>query len=188
MLVDVSEYLQERKGFWYEADDIPTSESVALEVWVRMAHEVLSRTAETYHAVIRESEFAEELQATSGIRTTRPYGRWLDKVLGPLARYCDATGEPPLDSLVVSAHDDLPAARRRLECYQWAGAAPADGGEPSPLTITVNRPARAARAPREPREAKPPAPKRVAKTDKPVAVCPTCFMAVPATGICDNCG
>ena len=96
MLVDVSEYSQERKGFWYEADDIPTSETVALEAWVRVAHDVLSRTAETYHAVVREAEFAEELQATSGIRTTRPYGRWLDKVLGPLGRYCDATGEPPL--------------------------------------------------------------------------------------------
>ncbi len=185
MLIDVSEYLQERKGFWYEADDIPTSETVALEAWVRVAHDVLSRTAETYHAVVREAEFAEELQATSGIRTTRPHGRWLDKVLGPLARYCDATGEPPLDSLVVSAHDDLPAARLRLECYRWAGSAPADGGEPAPLSITVNRPAR---APRAPREARAPAPKRVAKTDKPVVVCPGCFMAIPATGICDNCG
>jgi hypothetical protein len=27
----------------------------------------------------------------------------------------------------------------------------------------------------------------VAKTDRPVAVCPTCFMALPATGVCDNC-
>ncbi len=185
MLGQVSEYIQERKGFWYEADDIPTSETVALEAWVRVAHELLSRTAETYHAVVREAEFAEELQAASGIRTTRPYGKWLDKVLGPLARYCDATGEPPLDSLVVSPHDDLPAARLRLECYQWAGSAPAGGGEPAPLSVTVNRPARAARAPRE---AKPPAPKRVAKSDKPIAVCPTCFMALPATGICDNCG
>jgi hypothetical protein len=185
MLIGVSEYLQERKGFWYEADDIPTSETVALEAWVRVAHDVLSRTAETYHAVVREAEFAEELQATSGIRTTRPHSRWLDKVLGPLARYCDATGEPPLDSLVVSAHDDLPAARLRLECYRWAGSAPADGGEPAPLSITVNRPARAASAPRETKAA---APKRVAKTDRPVAVCPSCFMAIPATGICDNCG
>jgi len=29
---------------------------------------------------------------------------------------------------------------------------------------------------------------RVAASDRPVTVCPTCYMAVPATGICDNCG
>lgn len=177
MLGVVSEYAQERKGFWYEADDIPTSETVALEAWVRVAHDLLSRTAATYHAVMEEADFAEELQAISGIRTTRPYGRWLDKVLGPLARYCDATGEPPLDSLVLSARDDLPAARLRLECYRWAGSAPADGGEPAPHFVKVSRPAPASRAP-----------SRVAKSDQPVDVCPRCFMAIPATGVCDNCG
>ena len=28
---------------------------------------------------------------------------------------------------------------------------------------------------------------RVAATDKPVNLCPRCFIALPATGICDNC-
>jgi hypothetical protein len=32
-----------------------------------------------------------------------------------------------------------------------------------------------------------PRPTRVAATDKPVTLCPHCFIAVPATGICDNC-
>lgn len=178
----MSHYTQERKGFWREPDGTPTSEAVALEAWALAAHDVLVRTAGTYHAVIREAEIAEELQATTGIRTTRPYGRWLDKVLGPLGRACEMSGEPPLTSLVVGPHDDLQAARLRLECYRWAGSAPAGGGEPKPLSVTVNRPARTAREP------KIVAPKRVAKTDRPVAVCPTCFMAIPATGVCDNCG
>jgi hypothetical protein len=92
------------------------------------------------------------------------------------------SGQPPLTSLVVGRDDDLYAARLRLECYRWAGSAPAGGGEPAPLSVTVNKPPRAAREP------KAPAPKRVAKSDKPIAVCPSCFMALPATGICDNCG
>ncbi|HWJ66753.1 MAG TPA: hypothetical protein VNT31_08755 [Nocardioides sp.] len=32
------------------------------------------------------------------------------------------------------------------------------------------------------------APKAPAKPEPTVAVCPTCFMALPATGVCDNCG
>jgi hypothetical protein len=32
-----------------------------------------------------------------------------------------------------------------------------------------------------------PRPTRVAATDKPVTLCPRCFIAVPATGICDSC-
>ncbi len=38
------------------------------------------------------------------------------------------------------------------------------------------------------RAARPSTPRpRVAATDKPVTLCPKCFIAVPATGICDNC-
>ena len=48
--------------------------------------------------------------------------------------------------------------------------------------------ARAPKAPRAPRVAKAPAaPKRAKPADAPAKICPTCFMALPATGICDNC-
>ena len=30
-------------------------------------------------------------------------------------------------------------------------------------------------------------PERVAASDRPVTVCPRCFMAIPSTGLCDNC-
>lgn len=181
-----SHYTQERKGFWHEPDGTPTSETIALETWARAAREILVRTAGTYHAVIREPELAAELQSTTSIHTTRSHDRWLPKVLAPLAVLCESRGDPPLTSLVVGTSDDLAAARQRLLCYQWAGSAPADGGVPAQLPGSApRRPARArASASREPA----PAPKRrVAKTDQPVAVCPNCFMALPATGVCDNC-
>ncbi len=93
------------------------------------------------------------------------------------------------------------AARARLACYQWAGSAPEDGGVPAEVpmsggrraprptsTRTSSTRASAPRTPRAPREPKAPAPpKRVAASDRPVTVCPRCFMAVPATGLCDNC-
>ena len=177
-----SHYAQERKGFWHEPEGTPTSETIALETWAPLARDILVRTAGSYHAVIREPELAEELQATSGIRTTRHHDRWLTKVLAPIAVLCERTGEPPLTSLVVGTSDDLDAARQRLDCYRWAGSAPADGGVPAQLPGSAPK----RRAPRARTERAAPRP-RVAKTDQPVAVCPTCFMALPATGVCDNC-
>jgi hypothetical protein len=219
----VSEYQQERKGFWHESTGLPTTEAIALETWARSAHGILEETAATYHAVIREAELAERLQVDGDIRTTRPHERWLPKVLQPLAHLHHRDGYPPLTALVVDGHgwvgeryddvlratEELPiaqaaarerhAAQARLSCYQWAGSAPEDGGVPAEVLTTTRsraprsttaagaRAAKAPRAPRAPREPKPTTPKRVAATDRPVTVCPTCFMAVPATGICDNC-
>jgi hypothetical protein len=40
------------------------------------------------------------------------------------------------------------------------------------------------RPPREPKASKAPR----GKPEAEVKVCPTCFMALPATGVCDNCG
>ncbi|WP_402465559.1 hypothetical protein [Isoptericola aurantiacus] len=31
-------------------------------------------------------------------------------------------------------------------------------------------------------------PRQAAEPEKPTPVCPTCFMALPATGVCDSCG
>ncbi|WP_129337942.1 hypothetical protein [Cellulomonas endophytica] len=45
----------------------------------------------------------------------------------------------------------------------------------------------APRAPRAPRAAADPARRRVPVREEVVRTCPTCFMALPATGICDNC-
>ncbi|RYU09698.1 hypothetical protein [Nocardioides iriomotensis] len=47
--------------------------------------------------------------------------------------------------------------------------------------------AKTPRAPRATRTAAPAAPKRAKPADAPAKICPTCFMALPATGICDNC-
>ncbi len=226
MLGDVSEYVQERKGFWHEPDGISTNEAIALEAWAKSAHDVLEEVAAVYHDVVSEASFAERIQWASGIHTTRPPERWLRKLLAPLAVVHHQHGHPPLTALIVDdrgwvgeryedllrAVEELPiidasarerhAARARLACYQWAGSAPEGGGYPAevttgrarsaraprtsaPRTPGVPGAARAAKAPTQPKE--PAAPKRVAASDRPINVCPRCFMAVPATGLCDNC-
>jgi hypothetical protein len=216
----VSEYQQERKGFWYEPAGTGTSEAIALETWARDTHVILEETAATYHGTITEGALAHRLLTESGIATARPHPRWLPKLLQPLAALHHRDDYPPLTSLVVDGrgwvgerYDDLlrateqlpitdptarerHAARARLECYRWAGSAPEDGGHPEVVEMRTSRAARAPRAPGEPgqsrapraaREPKPAAPRRVAATDRPVTVCPRCFMAIPATGLCDTC-
>lgn len=55
-------------------------------------------------------------------------------------------------------------------------------------TSSATRAPREPKEPRAPRAAKAPAaPKRAKPAEAPAKICPTCFMALPATGICDNC-
>lgn len=229
MLVPVSEYQQERKGFWYEPEGTGTSEAIALETWARATHEILEETAAVYHGTITEGALAHRLLSETGIATSRPHPRWLPKLLQPLAALHHRDDYPPLTALVVDGrgwvgerYDELlraaeqhpisdptarerHASRARLECYQWAGSAPEDGGHPEIVEMKASRarapraaasssgsaPSRSAgagagttRAPREPQVTAPP---KVAASDRPVNVCPRCFMAIPATGLCDNC-
>lgn len=44
------------------------------------------------------------------------------------------------------------------------------------------------RAPRAPRTTRTPVARAAATRESPPAVCPTCSMTLPATGICDDCG
>lgn len=96
------------------------------------------------------------------------------------------------------ADPDGHAARERLDCYRWFGAElPEGGGEPGPAPRPVRRGGVAGsstggtvrRAPRARASGEParPARPRVARTDVVPAICPRCFMALPASGQCDTC-
>jgi hypothetical protein len=52
----------------------------------------------------------------------------------------------------------------------------------TPRTPRTTRATPASRAPRSP------AARAAAARDAPPAICPTCSMALPATGVCDDCG
>jgi hypothetical protein len=75
----------------------------------------------------------------------------------------------------------LPRPTRRASASSSTGASAGTTGTSTP------RAAKAPRAPRATRTAAPAAPKRAKPGDAPAKICPTCFMALPATGICDNC-
>lgn len=95
-------------------------------------------------------------------------------------------GASPHDIVTTPKHRPTEAAREVLALLGIEAPEP-PGWEPPPpppapvVTAPPPKPARV----RAPRATKPAAPKKV---EPLVNVCPTCFMAIPSTGVCDNCG
>ncbi|WP_159792368.1 hypothetical protein [Puerhibacterium puerhi] len=94
-------------------------------------------------------------------------------VLGVAHRY--ATGRVAMAEELEGGKVD-PIAILRKHGFEIVGAPKASAAAPK-------------RAPRTPRAAAPKAAptRRPAPEDRPLAICPTCFTALPATGVCDEC-
>ena len=172
-----------------------------LKAWVPIGYRVLRETAGRYNAVITSNELAARVQSESG-RDGGARATWVGQLLELVAMQASRTDDAPLASLCVqsdlsvgdryrrvlaaggasitaSTDVDQRAAEDRLECYRrYASDLPEDGGTPripSRTTRTRSVTTTTRSAPRKP--------------ERPAAaVCPTCFMQLPATGICDNCG
>ena len=193
-------------GAWRETSEV--GPDATREAWAAAARERLLEAAHRYRATVPPQELAIEVQRRSGIRTRQLWHHWLDEVLGLVALDSARLEEPLLVALcaddagrvpdgyavaVRAAYGERPehpnahAAKERLECYRFFDAVglPADGGSvapPKPVTI----PRAAAKRTSTPRQ---PAVKRPTKpADRPRDICPTCFMAIPRSGVCDNCG
>ena len=194
-------------GSWRETSEVGTE--ATREAFAAAARERLLEAARRYRATVPPAELAIEVQRRSGIRTRQLWHHWLDEVLGVVALENARLDEPLLVSLcaddagrvpdgyavaVLAAYGDRPehpnahSAKERLECYRYFEAAglPADGGTveapkmAAPARTTTKR---AAAAPRKTAAKRPTKP-----ADLPREICPTCFMALPRSGICDNCG
>ncbi|MGO4597483.1 hypothetical protein [Terrabacter sp. 2RAF25] len=188
--------------------DAYVTPKVAHPYWAKHAYEVLVETAGRYDAVITYSELAEEVQARSSMRTRAEMRNWIGGLLADLAKVNHVRGEPPLTSLVVHKQDgrvgsgydaalrltgqppiedpverETHAAAARLECYRhWGADVPADA---HPTVHTRTREVRE-RSPRTPATASR-ATTRAAAEERRGAVCPTCFMEMPLSGVCPNC-
>jgi len=179
---------------WQDAADVGTEESRT--AWALAARDGLLDVARRYHSVITYKELAALVQWRTRIRTTQLIQHWIGDVLTRVAVDCAARDEPNLSSLCVNAEGsvgdgytlavetatgarpadgDRHAAEERLRCYVFHEAVglPADGGS---AALTPRLTAARARA------------RKVVKDATPIPTCPVCFMAIPATGVCDNCG
>jgi hypothetical protein len=182
-------------GTYREVDASPVAMLDAKVAWAAVAREVLERVAREYQGLINYGDLAEEIQDRSGIRTRMLMHYWIGDVLGMVSRECHRRREPLLSSLCVhqdgtigdgyawalaetyggEAPDDLDmhAAEERLKCYRHFGAPMPPGGGSPVLTPQVASRRRAAA--------------RRARDESPRPVCPTCHLALPATGQCDFC-
>ena len=183
--------------------DLPAERRTASDVgvegsrteWAEHARVALLDVASRYNAVLTYKELGTYVQQESGIHTSQMLHNWIGDVLTRVARDCEARNEPNLASLCVDAtgsvgkpyavvaaatdadvvgdHDDH-AAKERLRCYEAFGAElPSVGGVP---TLTPKLSAARTRD------------RKARAAAQPANVCPKCNMAVPATGVCDNCG
>lgn len=182
-------------------DGAPVSVEAAQALWTSMARDALVDVARRYNETITYGKLAAEVQTRSGVRSKMLMSRWLNGVLGVLADDCAKRGEPLLSALCLnddgSVGDgyadaveratgtwprdaDWHAAEERLSCYRHFGAElPPDGGRPT-LVRKVAPPRKTA----QPRAARTTTPRR---TERPIAICPTCFTQLPASGRCDTC-
>ncbi|WP_205353018.1 hypothetical protein [Janibacter anophelis] len=181
-------------GSWREASDVGSQ--AARDAWATAARPVLLDVARRYHAVITYTELADEVQRLTGIRSKQRLQHWIGAVLERVAMASKERSEPNLSSLVVDStgsvgsgyagavhtltgeapeDNDTHAAHERLACHRYFEAPdlPTDGGVPA-LSPKLARRHERARAKATP----PPAPR----------LCPSCFLALPASGQCDNCG
>lgn len=182
--------------------------------WSRAALALLLETATEYNAVLTSTEFADEVQRRAGAWANVSSRSWIRKVLAVVTLKCEKESWPHLASLVVRPSDGKPgpwyfdvlsqtgpgqsrdevehAATQRLACYEhFEAELPADP-EPTldPLRLRrrvqhLDAPQRAASRPKAaPRT---PTPRKAAPAERRGAVCPTCFMEMPLSGICPNC-
>lgn len=200
---------------WIEARTLDAETTRA--TWALAARHVLADTAMEYHAVITVPDLATAVQRRTRIRTKQAAGLWMGDVLYRVAQDCQRRREPLLGALCVGIDGHMSdwyadtvlavrgervndpeqhAAQERLECYRTHGAElPPGGGVPAlpPRRTRQPRPARAARAsaPRSPAPrpstSRTPASTRAGKPEPREKLCPTCYMALPATGVCDTC-
>ncbi len=188
-----TEGLDEGGAQWREASELGTEVSHA--AWAEAARDELIETAQRYHEVTTTKELAAAVQERSGIRTQQPNHYWIGQVLDRVTRDCAARDEPLLSALCVNASGsagegyadavaeltgerpadlDDHAAGQRLECYRhWDAVGLPDHGGTKALTPRLS--AARARA------------RRKHHAEKAADVCPTCQMALPATGVCDSC-
>lgn len=178
----------------------------ASHAWAQAAVEVLVEVAGRYRGLITYAELAEQVQARTGLRTRASFRSWIGALLAQVVARCHAEGLPPLTSLVVHRPGaevgmDEATVQARLTCYcRFADDVPAEVVAAAEAAARANEEAaraeeeaKEARRRRTPARTRARAPgqrqeRRSTAAEEAPRICPTCFVQLPASGICDDCG
>ncbi|WP_179251273.1 hypothetical protein [Enemella evansiae] len=175
-------------GIWRELDRTPVTAGEATREWALNAHDILEEIAPRYGRSIAFTDVAHEVQRRSGIRTDLPPASWLPDVLSEVATRCQESGEPRLTEF-VDPPGQTPSSvvsAARLEAHKAYGAKLPNPDAPARRRTTRAKATTGTRASSgTPRPAKAARPTPIEERRRPV--CPTCFVELPATGICDDC-
>lgn len=176
-------------GIWQSTDHRLVTEAEAGREWTLRAYEVLAEVAGRYGRSIEYADLAGEVQRRTGIVTDMPQALWLDDVLTEVGRRCQEAGHPSLVALVDNGPAGLtPHSAARLACYQAYGAKmPASGVRSSAGGRSSGRTSHGGRSPSSGAPRRESAPKRTRAPQRERQLCPTCFLELPATGVCDSC-
>lgn len=166
------------------------------EAWAGAAREILTEVAGHYLGVVTYADLAEQVQSRTGLRTRSPYRSWIGGVLARVVASCRADGLPPLSSLVAHRADggiepEEGTVEARFACYRrFADDVPAESIALADEAARVKKIAveEAARERRPKAQAAAPRTRRQSAPEEPPKICPSCFMQLPSSGICDSCG
>lgn len=112
--------------------------------------------------------------------------RRLPETLNPDAQTFLEGASSPFDLVTRPKHQPTDAARAVLEGFGIDAPHP-PGWVPPAVTVPTPVESVVPAAAKPKRAAAPRKPKVEAKPEPVTAICPSCFMALPATGVCDNC-
>lgn len=184
-------------GYWREPEGIAVPAHEAEQLWATHALDVLRDVAARFGELVDYAELSAQVQERSQVHTRVPAMTWIGGVLRRVMQATRAAGEPPLSVLAIPKRGDSAEAAwstARMQCYRRyctdipedlpvlrATGAGSTSGSPSP-TGPAGR-TRSGSGTTRARAATRPA----SRQDAPPALCPHCFLALPATGVCDNC-
>lgn len=203
-------------AFWRALDGSEIEADEAYEAWAPHVRAVLETVAAHYGAILAPQHVADQVQERAGVQTNLVLHNWLDRLLAGVGDDLDALVVDPKSRCVGPRYAGVPgrwfdtpkdreeaATLARFAAYQrFCPNLPEDaepGPAPVPTDTAPSRPAprqprpggtsRAPAATRAPRtRAKAPAKPRSQRADPPPRpICPTCFLEMPATGVCASC-
>lgn len=164
------------QGIWQAVDRSPVNAAEAHREWTLRATEILTEVAGRFGRSIEYADLGAEVQRRAGILTDRGIETWLDLVLREVGRRCAEAGKPSL-TLLVEIPDVRVDPAARASVHEAYGAKLPKARAPRTTRSRASAGAEAGERSRRP--------SKPAERRRPL--CPTCFVELPSTGICDNC-